>query len=79
MLIGYARVSTHAQTLALQQDALMGAGCARIFTGTVSGARADRPGLEDALAFARPGDPLVVWKLVRASVQAVCTPVNNPG
>ena len=65
MLVGYARVSTHDQTLTLQRDALQQAGCSRIFTDTASGARADRPGLEDALGFARPGDTLVVWKLDR--------------
>ena len=65
MLVGYARVSTHDQTLALQRDALTGAGCERIFADTASGARADRPGLEDAVAFARTGDTLVVWKLDR--------------
>ncbi len=65
MLIGYARVSTHDQTLALQRDALDRAGCERIFTDTASGARADRPGLADALTFARSGDTVVVWKLDR--------------
>lgn len=39
MLVGYARVSTQEQTLALQQDALEKVGCERIFTDTVSGAR----------------------------------------
>ena len=65
MLVGYARVSTADQTLALQQDALQQAGCERVFTDTASGARADRPGLEAAIAFARAGDTLVVWKLDR--------------
>jgi len=47
MLVGYARVSTVDQTLALQQDALQHAGCERIFIGTVGGARAARPGLTE--------------------------------
>jgi DNA invertase Pin-like site-specific DNA recombinase len=65
MLIGYARVSTQEQTLALQRDALTKADCARVFTDTASGAKADRPGLEEALDFVRAGDTLVVWKLDR--------------
>jgi DNA invertase Pin-like site-specific DNA recombinase len=65
MLIGYARVSTLDQTLALQQDALTTAGCERIFTDTASGARTDRPGLADALGHLRQGDTLVVWRLDR--------------
>ena len=65
MLIGYARVSTADQKLDLQNDALTKAGCERIFTDTASGAKAARTGLEQALAFARKGDTLVVWKLDR--------------
>ena len=65
MNIGYARVSTLDQTLALQQDALKAAGCEKIFTDTASGSRAARPGLSEALDFARFGDTLVVWRLDR--------------
>ena len=65
MLIGYARVSTHDQTLALQQDALTKAGCNKIFTDTASGAQTERKGLEAALAYVRSGDSLVVWRLDR--------------
>jgi len=65
MLIGYARVSTVDQNLALQRDALTEAGCGKIFTEQMSGAVADRPALHDALEFARSGDTLIVWKLDR--------------
>jgi DNA invertase Pin-like site-specific DNA recombinase len=65
MLIGYARVSTHEQTLDLQQDALKQAGCDRIFTDMVSGTKAIRPGLTEALSHLRTGDTLVVWRLDR--------------
>ena len=51
MLIGYARVSTVDQNLALQRDALTEAGCAKIFTEQMSGAVTDRPALQ-ALGFA---------------------------
>src|SRR5271166_3723998 len=65
MLIGYARVSTVDQNLALQRDALTEAGCQKIFTEQMSGAVADRPALHDAVEFARSGDTLIVWKLDR--------------
>jgi DNA invertase Pin-like site-specific DNA recombinase len=65
MLIGYARVSTHDQTLTLQRDALEKAECDRIFTDTASGAKAERKGLEEALRYVRKGDTLVVWRLDR--------------
>lgn len=65
-LIGYARVSTNEQDVALQLDALKAADVARVFEDRgVSGAKSERPGLTDALAFLREGDTLVVWKLDR--------------
>jgi DNA invertase Pin-like site-specific DNA recombinase len=65
VLIGYARVSTPDQKLDLQLDALRDAGCEKTFTDEASGAKADRPGLAEALAFARAGDTFVVWRLDR--------------
>ena len=65
MLIGYARVSTQDQNLDLQLDALKQAGCELLFTDTLSGAKAERPGLKDTLSHLRRDDTLVVWKLDR--------------
>src|ERR1700758_2226559 len=67
MLIGYARVSTVDQNLDLQVDALRAPACERVFSDKTTGARADRPGLRDALGFAREGDLIAVWKLDRLS------------
>src|SRR3954447_15195137 len=65
MLVGYARVSTHDQTLDLQLDALKKVGCEKFYTDTASGAKAEREGLEQALDYAKEGDVLVVWRLDR--------------
>jgi DNA invertase Pin-like site-specific DNA recombinase len=65
MLIGYARVSTKDQNLELQHQALIQAGCEKVFDDKMSGSRAERPGLASALAMLREGDILVVWKLDR--------------
>jgi DNA invertase Pin-like site-specific DNA recombinase len=54
MLVGYARVSTDDQELALQRAALKGSGCRRIYEEKASGAKR-----------ARPGDVVVVSRLDR--------------
>jgi DNA invertase Pin-like site-specific DNA recombinase len=65
MQVGYARVSTTDQSLALQEDALKRGGCERIFMETIGSGKEVRDGLVDALGFLRAGDVLVVWKLDR--------------
>ena len=65
MLVGYARVSSGEQKLDLQLDALRQAGCDKVFTDQISGRTSERPGLEQAHAYARAGDTLVVWRLDR--------------
>lgn len=65
-LIGYVRVSTSGQDLALQLDALQNIGVSRIFEDAgVSGVKTKQPGLDEALSFLRDGDTLVVWRLDR--------------
>lgn len=64
--VGYVRVSTADQDVALQRDALTKAGIEKIFDDQgVSGSKTDRPGLTAALDYLREGDTLVVWKLDR--------------
>ncbi len=66
MRVGYARVSTDEQDLALQIDALNQANCDMLFTDRgVSGATFARPGLTAALESLASGDALVVWRLDR--------------
>lgn len=65
MKLGYARVSTQDQNLALQLDALKIAGCDKVYQEKVSGATADRPELGKLLDIIREGDTLVIWKLDR--------------
>ena len=69
MLVGYMRVSSDGdrQVLDLQRDALLSTGVdeRHLFEDHASGSRGDRAGLAKALAFLRPGDCLVVWKLDR--------------
>src|SRR4029077_14422203 len=63
--IGYVRDSTITQTLDQQQEALEAAGVSKTFSDTMSGARDDRPGLAELMAYVREGDTVVVWKLDR--------------
>ncbi|BBY05422.1 recombinase family protein [Mycobacterium noviomagense] len=63
--IGYVRVSTVAQTLDQQNEALAAAGVTKVFSDVMSGARDDRPGLAELMVYLREGDTVVVWKLDR--------------
>ncbi|MBD2705333.1 recombinase family protein [Spirosoma sp. BT702] len=65
MKLGYARVSTQDQNLALQLDALKATGCSKIFQEKASGSKIERPELNRLLELIREGDTLVIWKLDR--------------
>ncbi len=63
--IGYARVSSTGQNMDSQIDALQKAGCGKIFSDKMTGSHMDRPGWDQLLEYARPGDTLVVSELSR--------------
>ncbi|MGI8592712.1 MAG: recombinase family protein [Nakamurella sp.] len=66
--IGYARVSTDAQDLTAQREALsaLGVSADRMYVDHgFTGRNRERPGLREALAATRSGDMLVVTKLDR--------------
>ncbi|MCH2249581.1 MAG: recombinase family protein [Cognatishimia sp.] len=67
MLIGYARVSTNGQNLDGQIDRLREAGCERIFEEVASGAKLDRPVLDEAFSYCRAGDTFVCLSLSRVA------------
>ena len=70
-LVGYSRVSTGDHTVEPQEDALRAAGCTHFYRDTLSGAKTERPGLNEALAYLRSGDTLVVCKLDRLG-RSIC-------
>jgi DNA invertase Pin-like site-specific DNA recombinase len=65
--LGYARVSTTKQSLERQLDALAAVGIPgeRIYTDKKTGTTTERDGLKQLLAYARPGDTVVVHTLDR--------------
>jgi DNA invertase Pin-like site-specific DNA recombinase len=63
--IGYTRVSTVAQTIDQQNEALTAANVNKTFSDIMSGARDDRPGLAALMEYVREGGTVVVWKLDR--------------
>ena len=78
--IGYARVSTDAQDLTAQRDALQALGVdpERIYVDHgLTGTHRDRPGLRQALAACRAGDTLVVKLALGTSVHDPTDPVGR--
>ena len=65
MIVGYARVSTTDQDLAIQLEALEAAGAEKVFSEKLSGTTAQRPQLQTCLDFVREGDTLLVTRLDR--------------
>lgn len=71
MEVGYARVSSESQSLEVQQEALLTAGCEKVFAEKRSGTTiSGRDALADALDFIREGDTLVVTRLDRLARSA---------
>ena len=64
-IVGYARVSSSGQSLAVQLDKLSEAGCTEVFQEKRSGLTAQRPALKECLRFVREGDVLVITRLDR--------------
>lgn len=69
MRIGYARVSTAVQlegySLEQQKAKLLEAGCEKVYSDVMSGAKKSRPGLDSLMDVLREGDVVVVCKLDR--------------
>jgi len=73
--IGYCRISTRRQgeSLENQEETLLTHGCERIYKDIASGAKATRPGLEQAKEYARQGDTIVVTRLDRLGRSTIDT------
>ncbi|MEH7236230.1 recombinase family protein [Bacillus sp. JJ1562] len=71
MKYGYARVSTIAQDLEVQIQALQAEGCEVIFKEKFTGTKTDRPEFNKVLEALQEGDTLVVTKLDRFARSAV--------
>jgi DNA invertase Pin-like site-specific DNA recombinase len=65
-VVGYARVSSVGQSLAVQLDKLSAAGCVKVFQEKVSGTSTNgREQLAALLGYVREGDTVVITKLDR--------------
>lgn len=73
--IGYARVSSVGQSLAVQLDKL--SACDKIYQEKQSGATSQRPSLAACLDYVREGDTLVVTRLTGWRAPP-CTCVRSP-
>ncbi|KAB2384060.1 recombinase family protein [Bacillus toyonensis] len=71
MRYGYARVSTTAQDLEVQIQALQSEGCEVIYKEKFTGTKTDRPEFNKVLEALQEGDTLIVTKLDRFARSAV--------
>jgi DNA invertase Pin-like site-specific DNA recombinase len=65
MRIGYARVSSNSQDLELQKDALLKAGCEKIFSESVSAKDNNRAELIEMINSLRAKDVVIIYKIDR--------------
>ena len=65
-IVGYGRVSSQGQSLAVQDEKIKAFGCTRIYSEKKSGRQQDnRPQFQACLEFLRDGDTLVICRLDR--------------
>jgi len=78
-VIAYCRISSRDQNPQLQHDAPAAHGQDLLFTETMSGRRAERPGWQACLAELRSGDAFLCWKSDRfgRSAAHVLTVINQ--